>query len=105
MLTVLASIQAIIFWLSLVAATLSLVVNGVFVYTEKTSAKRGHYGLVSLLSVLYIASYCLYLSGVWTRLEWSQVMVVPSLASWVLLWISPPLLDKLLHKANREVTK
>lgn len=48
-LMVLDSIQNAIFWVPLVAATLSLVVNGVFVHTEKTSPKRVHYGLVSLL--------------------------------------------------------
>jgi hypothetical protein len=85
---VIREIQEQIFWVTLAFMTAAFAVN-LLASRYETRMGPKHYRLVSLLTLAYAASYILFLSGVWNRLQWSQVMIIPSLASIVVLWIAP----------------
>jgi cytochrome bd-type quinol oxidase subunit 2 len=86
--SVINEIQEQIFWLNLVFMSVAFIAS-LLASRHETRMGARHYQLVSLLALAYVASYALFLAGVWTRLQWSEVMIIPSLASIVILWIAP----------------
>ena len=96
---IIEEVQAQVFWINLVAMSLSLAVNW-RAARHSTSVYRRHFFLVAAFSAVYCASYALFLAGVWTRLQWSQVMIIPSLATIVVLWVTPAALVLTERKAK-----
>lgn len=83
-------IQNHVFILSAVAMTISAIVNLAYAYIARINGSMFlHYIAVSILSLLYVVSYILFLTDVWSRLYWSEVMIVPSLLSIILVWVAP----------------
>lgn len=88
------------FWISLVFASIAVVVNLRFALRHRTSIKRLHYFAVAGVAAFYAVSYGLHLSDVWGRLEWSENVLPASTISWLLVWISPVLLDERIRRAG-----
>ena len=85
---IIEEVQAQVFWINLVAMSLSLAVNW-RAARRAAGVYRRHFFLAAGFSSVYCVSYVLFLTGVWTRLQWSQVMIIPSLATIVVLWVTP----------------
>ena len=92
MVGVLSQIQESVFWINLVVMA-SAVATNVWRARKTPSVRQWHWWTVAFLATGYCVSYALFLTGVWTRLQWSEVMIVPSMASIFILWTIPPLFD------------
>ena len=93
MLGLLSRIQESVFWINLVVMG-SAVATNVWRALKTPSVRQWHWWTVAFLATGYCVSYVMFLTGVWTRLQWSEVMIVPSMVSIFILWTIPPLFDE-----------
>lgn len=82
-------IQTHVFVLNTIAMALSLLFSIRFLVVTRFKVHAAHFSALAILSALYLVSYLHFLFGAWSRLFWSEVMVVPSVISIIILWIMP----------------
>ena len=92
MVGILQVVQDQVFVISMCGAAGAAVINGRYFWHHRTTALGRNAALIAVMAVGYVVSYVLHLTGVWGRLEWSQIMIIPSMFSWAVVWWMWPLL-------------